>query len=351
MRILFVGDLSPFQTTEARRDSFLKLGFPVETVDQREFLGGAGPLLTKLNHWTLLTPGVFALNRRILEQARRFAPDLIWIEKGVYVFPRTLRALRAPRTALLVYHNTDDWRGRVRLRRIHWRFLLRAIPLYDVHITSNLHNVREFEQAGFPRVHHMELAAHPGIRDPGPIPEEWRRRMGAPVGFIGHWEPATERLMLHLLRNGVGLRIYGHNWEQAREREALRGACAFTTVWGEDFARTVLSFDINLGIISKENRSHTATRTFQVPALGAFLLHERNELVTRYFAEGVEAEFFGSAEELLRKCRHYLDHPEERQRIAVAGQRRCLESGYGELDRVREIVPRLEEALRELRTG
>jgi hypothetical protein len=88
------------------------------------------------------------------------------------------------------------------------------------------------------------------------------------------------------------------------------------------------SFDVNLGIVSKWNRNHTASRTFQIPALGAFLLHERNELVTRYFAEGVEAEFFDSDDELLEKCRHYLAHPDERARIAAAGRQRCIDSGY-----------------------
>ena len=346
MRVLFIGDLASFQTTEARRDAFLELGVPLEAIDQRQLLGTSSP---RLSFWTLLTPGVFAFNREILRRAESFRPDVIWIEKGVYVFPRTMRALHRDRKALLVYHNTDDWRGKVRPLRVHWRFLLRALRLYDLHITSNYYNAEEFRQAGFPRVHHMELAAHPGIRAPASITEEDRRRLGSPVGFIGHWETATELLMLHLLRNGIGLQIYGHNWEKAAALEELRPALTGRTVWGEEYARTVLCFDINLGIVSKQNRSHTATRTFQVPALGAFLLHERNELVSRYYKEGQEIELFGSADELLAKCRYYLAHPDERQRIAAAGQRRCRESGYYETDRVREVIPILERALAELR--
>ena len=65
--------------------------------------------------------------------------------------------------------------------------------------------------------------------------------------------------------------------------------------------------------------------------------------MTRYFKEGVEAEFFDSDDELLEKCRHYLAHPDERRRIADAGRRRCIESGYFEPDRVREILPALEQ--------
>ena len=112
------------------------------------------------------------------------------------------------------------------------------------------------------------------------------------------------------------------------------------TAWsGGEYARAIRCFDVNVGIVSKWNRNHTASRTFQIPAIGGFLLHERNEVVTRYFREGVEAEFFGSADELLEKCRHYLAHPEERRRVAEAGRRRCHESGYFEVDRVREVLP------------
>jgi hypothetical protein len=197
----------------------------------------------------------------------------------------------------------------------------------------------------------MELAANPALRDPGEIPEAERLALGGPVGFIGHWEPVTERRLLHLLRHDVPVKIYGGGWDHAEASAALSGAAQHRLVIGDEYARAIVSFDVNLGIVSKWNRNHTASRTFQIPALGGFLLHERNEVVTRYFKEGVEAEFFDSDDELLEKCRHYLARPEERRRIAEAGRRRCIESGYFEPDRVREILPALEEAVRAQRSG
>jgi hypothetical protein len=157
----------------------------------------------------------------------------------------------------------------------------------------------------------------------------------------------TERLLARVARAGIPVKIYGGSWEDAEANGPLRDAIQHRLVWGDDYARAICSFDVNVGIVSKWNRNHTASRTFQIPALGAFLLHERNEVVTRYFREGVEAEFFGSAEELVEKCRHYLAHPDERRRIAEAGRRRCRESGYFEVDRVREVLPLLERLVRE----
>jgi len=161
----------------------------------------------------------------------------------------------------------------------------------------------------------------------------------------------TERRILHLVRNGIPAKVYGGGWDHAAATGELASVLQHRFVFGDEYARAIASFDVNLGIVSKWNRNHTATRTFQIPALGGFLLHERNELVTRYFKEGEEAEFFDSDDELLEKCRHYLDHPDERLRIAEAGRRRCLESGYSEPDRVREVLPAIEEALRAKRAG
>lgn len=345
LRILFIGHLEPFLTTRARHDAFARLGCALETIDLTPYLRRGRRLLDSLTHWTLLTPPVFALNRAIRDAARRAPVDLVWIEKGVHVFPRTLRALRR-QGLTLVYHNTDDWKAQTPLQGLHWRFLLRALPLYDVHITSNLHNVREFQAEGFPRVLHMELAANEAIRCDEPPDPAQRARLGAAAGFIGHWEPDTERSILALVDAGVPVKVYGGGWKRASALGRLKDVVQNRLVWGEEYARAILAFDVNLGIVSKWNRNHTASRTFQIPALGGFLLHERNEVVTRYFREGVEAEFFSSDRELVEKCRHYLAHPEERRRVAEAGRRRCRESGYFEEDRVREILPHLEEAVR-----
>jgi hypothetical protein len=287
----------------------------LETVDPRRFLGQQGPWMTRLSFWSLRTPPVYAFNRVIPEAFNRTRPDVLWIEKGAYVSPRTMRSLHRNRSCLLVYHNTDEWRGKVRSVRVD----------------------------------HLELACHPRIVDPGPISVEDRRRLGAPIGFIGHREAATERMILRLVRDGIVVKIYGHNWEKAEACDELQDVIQDATVWGDECARSVLSFDINLGIVSAQNRSHTPTRTFQVPTLGPFLLHQRNELVSRYFEEDVEAELFDNDDELLEKCRHNLAHPEERARTAAAGQRRCRESGYSVTDRVREVLPVLAEALGDLR--
>jgi hypothetical protein len=88
MRILFVGDIQPYLTTAARLTALQELGIPVAALDQRPFFQSGARIGRALTHWTLLTPGVFAFNRALLARARAVQPDVVWIEKGIYVFPR-----------------------------------------------------------------------------------------------------------------------------------------------------------------------------------------------------------------------------------------------------------------------
>jgi hypothetical protein len=346
LRILFVtGDLGFYLTTRARREAFLALGQQVETITAEDFVGLDRRWMNRFAYWTLLAPRTFAFNRAILTAAERMRANVIWIEKGTEVFPRTLRRLKREPSRILVYHNTDDWRAKVPLHRIQWRHLLGGLRLYDLHFTSNLHNVIELRAFGLPDVHHMELAANPIYPDPAPVPKAERQALGAQIGFIGHWEQTTERMLRRVAETGLAVKIYGAGWQQADLSGPLGRAVQGRPVIGAEYMNAILSLDINLGIVSKWNRNHTASRSFQIPALGAFLLHERNEVIREYFREGEEAEFFGSDDELVEKCRHYAAHPEERRRIAAAGRARCLASGYFETDRVREVLPRLERAL------
>jgi tetratricopeptide (TPR) repeat protein len=93
--------------------------------------------------------------------------------------------------------------------------------------------------------------------------------------------------------------------------------------YGEEAARTYSASRI---VFNCSTSGDINARVFEATACGSLLITDAldgnglNEL----FRHGVHIATYNTAEELLQKVRHYLDHEDERERIAKAGRRELL---------------------------
>ena len=113
---------------------------------------------------------------------------------------------------------------------------------------------------------------------------------------------------------------------------------AGTGLWGDKYSIALKCSKLALGLLSKLIPETTTTRTFEIPAVGGFLLAERTEDHMKLFEEGKEAEFFSGDEELRDKISFYLREDAERNRIARAGNTRCIKSGYHIRDELKKVL-------------
>jgi spore maturation protein CgeB len=65
-------------------------------------------------------------------------------------------------------------------------------------------------------------------------------------------------------------------------------------------------------------------RLFEATGAGAMLVTEAAPNLPDYFEPGREVVTYEGPDELIEKLRYYLEHDEERKRIAAAGQGRTL---------------------------
>ncbi|MBR3516869.1 MAG: glycosyltransferase [Lachnospiraceae bacterium] len=79
---------------------------------------------------------------------------------------------------------------------------------------------------------------------------------------------------------------------------------------------------INLNITMRPIATGLSLRLFDVCGCGGFLLTNWQEELPELYEPGVEAEYFGSKEELLDKAGYYLEHDEKRAEIAILGYKR-----------------------------
>ena len=334
-RLLFVGPLVAGSTTLQRLQAFHELGWKVAAVSTRVNTAFVLPsFLHRITNRFLGLQDKARANDQILTAITNATFDMIWIEKGLVIDPSTLRQVRAVQPACrIVGFSLDDMMNPANQSSA----FLRGLSCYDSYITSKSYNVTELKDLGCPQVAFMDNAFDPRTHRPVSVSFEERKRLGGGVGFVGQWEPERADSIRALARAGIPVRVWGYTWE--RMHDVPSGLLLENQpVWGDDYAKTVCAFDINLCFLRKVNRDLQTTRSIEIPACGGFLLAERTNEHLRLFKEGKEAEFFSDKEELIRKAKYYLAHPAERSAIARAGRERCLLSGYSYPERLSSVL-------------
>ena len=342
--ILYIGSIRPGQTCLQRMLVLRELGhrvvglelYPPEHFGNPTFFQRARRRL-----FGLADAG--RINQRILEHVNQKRWDVLWIDKGLLVEANTLHQVKQLQPdCVLVGYSPDDMMHRAcssRQFRAH-------LPLYDIFFTNKSYGVSELQGIGARRVVFFDNGFDRHTHAPVEVTDEDRRQVGGPVGFIGDFEAERARSMNLLAESGVSVRIWGPNWHKlTKSHPNLQ--IEYRPLLGREYARAICAFDINLGFLRKYARDLQTTRSVEIPACGGFMIAERTTEHLNLFEESKEAEFFSSDEELLRKVRYYLEHPEERTRIALAGRERCLVGKYSNHDRlgamlehVRALMPR-----------
>ncbi len=343
-----VGGYGGHNTSVHRIRALRSLGFQVQVIDSAQESGaGAIRLLNHRIRNRLFRIGLPVPltdlardNARLLAEARPERWDLIWLEGARTIHAVTLQQVRKScPTALLVGFSPDDMYG----RHNQSQAFLESLPFYDAFITTKTYNVDELQRLGCRRVIFVGNGYDPDTFKSCTVCEDDIKRLGGSVGFIGTYEPERAGMIYELARRGLQVRVWGGAWHKMKYRHPnLR--LEYAPLFGDDFAKACNAFSINLAFLRKINRDQQTTRSVEIPACGGFMLAERTTEHQEMFAEGYEAEYFDSLDELYEKCSYYLAHSIQRTKIAQAGHERCVCSGY-------DNASRLVGALKELGFG
>jgi spore maturation protein CgeB len=337
LRILHIA-LGDKGSCRSRRKAIERLGHEVDQVNFYDHVRYLPSSAVSIYARTLFGPAVSAFNRAILHRARDNRYHWAWVDKGTMVFPRVIRALQS-KGLFTIHHLTDDFFNP--RFRIYFRNMKRAIPDYHVHLTSNLDNVRELREAGAPNVIRTYLGFDPELVRPGREAPPVLDKFKTDVAFIGFWRPHLDDYLAPLMENGIDFLVQGLDWDRSPRRAEYGRRCAVGMVPDSEYPSVYASAKIGLCFLNRDNRNTSTMRSFEIPAIGAFMLGERTEEHLEFFKEGKEAEFFDTPDEMLEKILYYLAHDEERERIAEAGRRRALTSGYSYHDIIRADLERI----------
>lgn len=302
-------------------------------------LDDRGNLITKIS-WKIGFPlDINKVNVKIKKEVINSMPDIIWIEKGNTIFPWTLKKIKqvSPEITIVSYSEDDMYASHN--RSLYYRY---GLKYYDFVFTTKSYNCDQSElpTLGARRVIFVDKSYDTYQHKPIDLSAEDLSKYGSEVGFIGAFEEERAASILYLARKGVKVRVWGTEWHKMTINHPNL-ILENHPVYGLEYVKAICATRINLCFLRKMNRDLQTDRTMEIPACQGFMLAERTEEHLRLFTEGEEAAYFGSNEELLQKVRYYLIHEEERQKIAHAGRKRCVDSGYSHHERLKFMLSKV----------
>ena len=276
-------------------------------------------------------------NRALLGECDRRKADLLLVFKGPFVTADTLKEIRNNGTRSYCFYPDVAF-------DVHGPYLPAALRQYDWIFTSKTFGLRDLrEQLGITAASYLPHAFDPIVHRPCKPTSQDLAMYACDVSFIGTWSPKKESVLAYLIqkRPQIKVKIWGNQWEKITHA-SLKQAVQFKSIEGLDYAAAIGCSKINLAILSERRGNASSgdlitSRTFEIPASGGLMLHERTPDLAHYFVEGKDCACFEGHDELVECVDQLLSDDALRRRISEQG-RRTVDRYHSWDHRVRVIL-------------
>jgi len=285
-------------------------------------------------------------NREFISYVNKQQPDLIFIVKGDFIFPSTLNKLKQVISCPIVAYAWDDpfHSGKNdytdNYRKVNFK---NGIPLYNMIFVFDSFYVDEIRRHEGKDVRYLPLATNPKTFSSIVLTEQDKVAYGYDVCFVGMPFPNRIDLFNDLNRYGYNVGVFGDHWTKAF---MIRGQKAPSYYKGKATGKTVnkiyMSSKIALNIHHPHSIEGLNTRTFDIPACGAFEIVDYKKSLAEHFEIDKEIVAFEDVNKLKSKIDFYLKNTALRKAISENGKKRVLNE-HTWVHRVSDVITALRE--------
>ena len=290
-----------------------------------------GPRLAKPVMWRLGGRKPYRLKefssgiRRIVEDGK--ARRLVSIGQS----PLTAELLEAARgrgVSCLAFSTDDPWNP---AHRADW--YLRSLVHYDHVFTPRRSNMEDFKSLGCRMVRYLPFGYDPLLFPPAGIGAE---DDAAPeVLFVGGADADRLQFFKGFIEAGGQPKLAGGYWGRHPSTRSL--ALGLTSP--AELCRLTARAAVNLCLVRRANRDGHVMRSFEIPAVGGFLLAEDTAEHRAIFGEeGAAALYFANPSEAAEKASWALANPAERAAMARAAHRLITSGRHTYKDRLSAML-------------
>ena len=279
----------------------------------------------------------FALRALLAAQVAEYDPDVVYLQDVGYHSTAEVAALKAGGRRLVA--------GQIASPAPPYDHL----EAFDLIVTSFPHFAERFTLRAI-ETEYLPLAfdarLHESLRTEGIDPTPAGERPYA-VSFVGGLNPrvhAAGTALLEEVARSTPIDFWGYGADELAPNSPIR-ARQHGEAWGLDMYRVLARSRIvvNRHIDAAEGYANNM-RLYEATGSGALLLTDAGHNLAELFDPGRELLVYEDADDLTAKIAHYLEHDDERRRVAAAGQARTLrDHGYDR--RMAQLAELLEDRL------
>jgi spore maturation protein CgeB len=288
-------------------------------------------LVNKLLFKAGLSPILKQINKQFKEAVKEFKPEVIWVFKGMEIFPETLKWAKE-KGIILINYNPDNpfiFTGKGSGNKN----VTDSIGLYDLHFTYNLAIKKQLEAEYKTRTSFLpfgydingeELAACQAQEEV------------VKVCFLGNPDKQRANLITQIADQGVSVDLYGNNWNRFVDHKSIN---FFGPVYGVEFWKTLYRYRVQLNMMRVHNEDSHNMRTFEVPGVGAIQLAPDTTEHRMFFEPGKEIYLYKNISDCCVKVRSIMALTgEQASLMRKSAHNKSIQAGYTYRDRAQQVL-------------
>jgi spore maturation protein CgeB len=278
------------------------------------------------------------MNQRLLEIVKTENPDFMFTVLFTdEINPETIKYISDETRTITFNWFCDD----------HWRFdeyTKNWAPLFNWVSTTASSALSKYEAIGYSNVIKTQWACNHFTYKKNDTQFDYD------VTFIGQPHGNRRQTIGYLRQNGISINVWGNGWDNGRlsQEEMIKifnssrininlsnsSTVSSGVQYSGNFIKRALSRFKRLSVRSLSGKSEPHVdvvkaqqikgRNFEVPGCGGFLLTDNADNLEDYYLENKEIVCFEGNDDLIEKIKYYLEHEEERIKIAQSGYERTL---------------------------
>ena len=341
MKLLIVGSDSPYAIERYFVKYLREMGVEINHFPSADIIFNyhSKNFFNKILFRTKIKTRYGMVNKKLLMIAYSFKPDIIWIFKGMEIYPETLKLLN--HDFKLANYNPDH-PFLITSRGSGNKNVRDSVGLYHLHFCYHNELLKHIENEF--KIHSVFLPfAYDGsdivYRDPSGLAEIKR------ICFQANPDAYRVKIVQMFTEAGMEIDVYGVGWDKTGLNKNKR-VRIFEIATRSVFWKLNQQYRVQLNLFRQYNMGSHNMRTFEIPAVGGIQLAPYSEEQAMFFKDGKEIFFFRDDKEMLNKAMEILAYSDnEARKIRDAARSRSLRSAYTFEDRSQIVYNAFKEMI------